>query len=101
MKVFERDGIFSLGIGIPQHLEFDKKKHPERIPVEHLEEVIQQKANAAKPEIQKLLPKIKFSPQDFQLIKDGEFQGETYSKVWAKMYNDRRTNELQTNFRKS
>ena len=73
MKDFERDGIFSLGISVPQHLECDKKKHPERNPVEHLEKVIQQKANSAKPEIQKLPPKIKFQSQDFQLIKDGEF----------------------------
>ena len=77
MKVFERDGIFSLGISIPQHLELDKNQHPERIPVEHLEKVIQQKAEKAKPEIQKLLPKLKFQSQDFQLIKDGEFQGGT------------------------
>ena len=97
MKVFERDGIFSLGISVPQHLEFDKKKHPERIPVEHLEEVIQQ---IQKIEIQKLLPKIKFNSQDFQLIKDGEFQGGTYSKIWAKMYNDKRTQKPQTNLRK-
>ena len=95
MKVFERDGI-----SIPQHLEFDKKKHPERIPIEHLEKVIQQKAKKAKPEIQKLLPKLKFSPEDFQLIKDGEFQGGIYSKVWAKMYNDKTTSMPQTNVRK-
>ena len=99
MKVFERDGIFSLGISILQHLEFDKKKHPERIPIEHLEKVIQQKAEKAKPEILQLFPKIKFQPQDFQLIKDREFQGGTYSKVWAKMYNDKKTQEPQTNFR--
>ena len=100
MKVFERDGIYSLGISIPQHLEFDKKKHPERIPVEPLEKTIQQKAKEAKPAIQQLLPKLKFSPEDFQLIKDGEFQGGIYSKVWAKMYNDKTTQRPQTNFRK-
>ena len=98
MKVFERNGIYSLGIN--QHLEFDKKKHPERIPVEHLEKVIQQKAKEAKSEIHQLLPKLTFSPEDFQLIKDGEFQGGIYSKVWAKMYNDKTTSMPQTNFRK-
>ena len=40
MKIFERDGVFSLGITVPQHLEFDKKKHPEKIPIEQLEKVI-------------------------------------------------------------
>ena len=109
MKVFERDGIYSLGISIPQHLVFDEnksisgevsvRKNPDRIPIEHLEKVIQQKAEKAKPEILQLFLKLKFSPQDFQLIKDGEFQGGTYSKVWAKMYNDKRAHEPQTNFR--
>ena len=90
MKVFERDGIYSLGITIPQHLVFDKTKsksgedkvikNPERIKIEHLEKTIQQKAKEIKPEILKLLPKLKFSPEDFQLIKDGEFQNQIYSK---------------------
>ena len=109
VKVFERDGIYSLGITIPQHLVFDKnksisgevsvRKNPDRIPIEHLESVIQQKAEKAKPEILQLFPKLKFNSQDFQLIKDGEFQGSTYSKVWARMYNDRVTQKPQTNFR--
>ena len=84
MNVFEGDGIYSLKIFIPQHLEFDKKQHLERVPIEHLEKVIQLKAKEVKPEILKLLPKLKISPEDFQLIKDGEFQGGIYSKVWAK-----------------
>ena len=65
-----------------------------------MEEVIQQKSNSVKSEIQKLLPKIKFNSKDFHLVKDGEFQGSSYSKIWAKMYNDKRTQKPQTNFRK-
>ena len=68
--------------------------------IEHLEKTVQQKAKEAKPEIQKLLPKLMFFPEDFQLIKDGGFQGGIYSKVWAKMYNDKTTSMPQTNFRK-
>ena len=100
IKIFERDGVFSLGISVPQHLEFDKKKHPERIPIKQLVKVSQQKANSIKSEIQKLAPKIKFNFQDFQIIKDGEFQGGVYSNVWVKMYNDKRSQKPQTNFRK-
>ena len=85
---------------LPSILNFDKKPHPERVPVEHLEKTIQQKAKEAKSEILSLFLKLKFSPDDFQLIKDGEYQGGVYSKVWAKMYNDRTTQRPQTNFRK-
>ena len=75
MKVFERDGIYSLGITIPQHLEFDETKsksgkksthhNPEKILIEHLEKTIQQKAKEIKLEILKLLPKLKFFPRRF------------------------------------
>ena len=52
MKIFERDGIFSLGISVPQHVHFpngNTRKHPEREQLENLEKVIQQKAAESKP----------------------------------------------------
>ena len=60
MKVFERDGIFSLGISVPE----DRKQF------DNLEKVIQQKSKEAKLAIQKLIPKLKLNPEDFQLIKE-------------------------------
>ena len=84
MKVFERDGIFSLGINVSE----DEKN------LFNLEKIIEQKAKEIKPSISNLLPKFKFSSEDFQLIKENEFS----TKIWAKMYNDRVSSIPQTNF---
>ena len=103
MKIFERDDVFSLGITVPQHLHFPNstRKHPERLVLEDLEKLIQQKAESAKPKINKLNNKLsKFNPHDFQLIKDHETDQNTHSKIWVKMYNDKRTQNPQANIRK-
>ena len=97
MKVFERDGIFSLGISVPQYVHFPNGNTKK---LKNLEKVIQQKAEEAKPAIQKLFPKLKFKKSDFQLIKDSEFNDKTHSKIWVKMYNDKRTQKPQANLRK-